>query len=137
MSSAGRAASFLTLTLPHKQALLPPQAPRRSSHPFGEFYAMSLESCTESIKNRIGEDSGIDATIKFDFGEQGKIHVDALSKPNLVSNEDKEAQCTIGVELADFESMLAGELDPTAAFMSGKLRVEGDMGVVMKLQSIM
>jgi putative sterol carrier protein len=33
--------------------------------------------------------------------------------------------------------MAQGDLDPTVAFMSGKLKVEGDMGVAMKLGSVL
>ncbi len=98
---------------------------------------MSLESVTNTIKERVGEDCGLGATLKFDLGDDGKVFIDATVVPNTVSNEDKDAQCTVGVTHDDFESMLAGDLAPTTAFMSGKLKVEGDMGVAMKLQSIM
>ena len=36
----------------------------------------------------------------------------------------------------DFKTILAGDLDPTTAFMMGKLKVEGDMGIAMKLSSV-
>ena len=98
---------------------------------------MSLESSTQNIRERIGEDSGIGASLTFDFGDDGRIFVDATNVPNKVDNSDSEAQCTIGVSLADFEAMLSGELAPATAFMSGKLKVEGDMGVAMKLQSML
>lgn len=98
---------------------------------------MSLESVTETIKDRVGDDAGLGATLKFDTGGGAVIFIDGKSTPNTVSNDDKDADCTIGVSLEDLESMMAGDLAPTTAFMSGKLKVEGDMGVAMKLQSIM
>ncbi|HVI01188.1 MAG TPA: SCP2 sterol-binding domain-containing protein [Enhygromyxa sp.] len=98
---------------------------------------MSLQSATDTIKGRVGDDAGLGATLKFDTGDDGVIFIDGRSKPNTVSNDNKEADCTIGVTLGDLEAMLAGDLAPTTAFMSGKLRVEGDMGVAMKLQSLM
>jgi putative sterol carrier protein len=73
--------------------------------------------------------------VKFDFGDQGKIFLDGQA--NKVSAEDEAADTTIKVKLEDFVAMAQGALDPTAAFMQGKLRVEGDMGVAMQLQSVM
>jgi putative sterol carrier protein len=53
-----------------------------------------------------------------------------------VSNEDAEADCTLSISIADFKSMASGELDPTTAFMMGKLKVDGDMTVAFKLQKV-
>ncbi|MGD9814710.1 MAG: SCP2 sterol-binding domain-containing protein [Hyphomonadaceae bacterium] len=73
--------------------------------------------------------------VKFDFGDAGKIHLDGVA--GKVSTGDDPADTTIKVKLDDFVAMAQGQLDPTAAFMQGKLRVEGDMGVAMQLQSVM
>jgi len=98
---------------------------------------MSLETLTEGVRNSVGEDSGLGATVKFDFGDDGLIFVDGASSPNTVSNEDADAQCTISMTMENFEKMAAGDLDPTAAFMSGKLKVAGDMSIAMKLGSVL
>lgn len=73
--------------------------------------------------------------VKFDFGDDGKIHLDGNA--GKVSMDDDPADTTIKVKLEDFVAMAGGSLDPTAAFMQGKLRVEGDMGVAMQLQGVM
>ena len=73
--------------------------------------------------------------VKFDFGDAGKIFLDGGA--GKVSAEDAAADTTIKVKLEDFVDMAGGKLDPTAAFMQGKLRVEGDMGVAMQLQGVM
>ena len=73
--------------------------------------------------------------VKFDFGDAGKIFLDGGA--GKVSAEDGAADTTIKVKLEDFVDMAGGKLDPTAAFMQGKLRVEGDMGVAMQLQGVM
>ena len=98
---------------------------------------MSLENVTNIIKERVGDDCGLAATLKFDLGDDGKIFIDATVVPNVVTNDDTDAQCTVGLTMEDFSAMMAGDLAPTTAFMSGKLRVEGDMGVAMKLQNLM
>ena len=98
---------------------------------------MSLESSTDMIRSNMGEDSGLGATVKFDFGDDGVIFMDGKTVPNSVANEGDDADCTIIMSLENFESMLAGDLDPTTAFMMGKLKVEGDMTIAMKLSSVM
>jgi putative sterol carrier protein len=44
-----------------------------------------------------------------------------------------DADCTLSADAETFRAILDGDLDPTSAFMSGRLRVEGDMGLAMKL----
>ena len=97
---------------------------------------MSLDEITKAVSDRVGTDSGLGASVKFDFEDQGCVLVDASKVPNEVSNEDKDADCTIRMSMDDFKSMMAGELDATMAYMSGKLKVEGDMAVAMKLSSV-
>lgn len=97
----------------------------------------TLEEITEGIRQRVGEDSGLDATLKFDFGDDGVVFVDGVSTPNTVSNEDQDADCTMKISKENFLKMVNGELDGTTAFMMGKLKVEGNMGVAMKLQSVL
>lgn len=45
--------------------------------------------------------------------------------------------CTVTMSAGDFADLVAGKLNPTMAFMSGKLKISGDMGLAMKLQSIL
>ena len=48
-----------------------------------------------------------------------------------------DADCTLTASAETFEGMLSGEINPTAAFMSGQLKVDGDMGLAMKLGSVL
>ncbi|MEY8837617.1 SCP2 sterol-binding domain-containing protein, partial [Cribrihabitans sp. XS_ASV171] len=48
---------------------------------------------------------------------------------------DEETDVTLTADQDTFEAMMSGDLNPTGAFMSGKLSVDGDMGVAMKLAS--
>ncbi len=98
---------------------------------------MSLDSITEQLRTRVGDDSGLGATVKFDLGGDGTIYVDGASSPNTVSNDSGDADCTIIISTEDFETLLAGDLDATTAFIMGKLKVEGDMAIAMKLSSVL
>jgi putative sterol carrier protein len=97
---------------------------------------MNLEACTQAIRSKVGADSGLGATLKFDCGTDGTIFIDGQATPNSVSNSDAAAQCTVGISLEDLNAMLSGELEPTTGFMMGKLKVTGDMSVAMRLQRV-
>jgi putative sterol carrier protein len=93
----------------------------------------TLEEITSRFKTAVGSDSGLGKTITFDLKGEGFIHVDGGS----VTNEDKPADVVITVAKSDLEDMAQGRLDPTMAFMSGKLKIQGDMGVAMKLAPLL
>ncbi|TPV93594.1 MAG: SCP2 sterol-binding domain-containing protein [Myxococcales bacterium FL481] len=98
---------------------------------------MTLEQHTQQLRERVGEDSGLGSTLKLDLSPDGVIHIDAVSVPNVVSNDDKEAACTIKLSVATLDELAAGDLAPTTAFMTGKLAIDGDMGIALKLQDIL
>jgi len=73
--------------------------------------------------------------VKLDFGDEGVVMLDGNAE--AVTEEDGDADTTIKVAWADWEDMAAGKLDGMTAFMSGKLRVEGDMSNAMQLQGVL
>ncbi|MDA9091494.1 SCP2 sterol-binding domain-containing protein [Porticoccaceae bacterium] len=98
---------------------------------------MSLQEVTAGLTEKVGEDCGLGSILKFDFGDDGILVLDASQVPNVVGNDDAEAACTMVISLDNFKEMAAGNLDGTAAFMSGKLKIIGDMGIAMKLAPIL
>ena len=94
---------------------------------------MSLENFTSTVREKVGDNSGLGATLKFAFTDGGVLYIDGKATPNTVHNDDVPAQCTVKVSQADFASLLSRKLDPMTAFMGGKIKIEGDMGVAMKL----
>ena len=74
-------------------------------------------------------------TVKLDFGDQGVVLLDGTA--NRVSEEDSAADTTIKTSWDDWEKMASGELDGMTAFMTGKLKIEGDMGNAMQLQGVL
>lgn len=97
---------------------------------------MTLDECTQAIHTKVGDDSGLGATLKFDCGDEGTIYIDGRSAPNTVTNASGDADCTVGITLANLNALLTGELEPATGFMVGKLKVSGDMGVAMRLQRV-
>jgi len=96
-----------------------------------------LESITQKIASAVGENSGLGKIIKVDFGDAGKILINAAAVPNVVSNDDGDADTTIAISIDDLKAMAAGSLDPMMAFMMGKMKIQGDMSVAQKLAPLL
>ena len=97
---------------------------------------MTLSEATEKVSKMAANNGGkVNAVINFQFDE-GIIHLDDTVSPAVVSNENKSADCTIRLSLENFGKMMYGELNPMMAFMSGKMKINGDKGVAMKLASL-
>lgn len=92
---------------------------------------MTIQDVADKMKAKV-ESAGFDRSVKFDAGSDGVIVIDGAS----ISTTDAPADCTIKLSLDDLESLIAGDLNPTMAFMTGKIKVEGDMSVAMALQKI-
>jgi putative sterol carrier protein len=93
---------------------------------------MSLQSLTERVQTLVGTDSGLDATFKF-ITDEGIISVDTKQVPNIITNDDLETECAMEISTKNALDLLSGELNPMMAYMMGKLKIKGDMGVAMKI----
>jgi len=92
-----------------------------------------LATITQKITAAVGENSGLGKIVKLDFGDDGKILINAANVPNVVSNEDGPADTTVVVSIDNLKALAQGQLDPMMAFMQGKLKIIGDMGIAQKL----
>jgi putative sterol carrier protein len=97
---------------------------------------MDMTQATEHLRAKVGEQSGLNAILKFDCGADGVAVIDGRATPNTVGNSDRESDCTVALPLATLVDLLTGELDPTNGFMMGRFKVSGDMSVAMKLQRV-
>ena len=99
---------------------------------------MTLEEITSEMAARVAKKGAIDGkTVKFDFGSDGQLMIDGAADPAVVSNDNGDADCTVVVDKNVFEAIAAGEENAQMAFMSGKLKVQGDMGIAMQLGSLL
>ncbi len=97
---------------------------------------MDLAELTEEMRRRAGQNVKLGYKVKFVM-EDGIIFWDGTEHPPEIGNEDKgEANTTINITPENLQKLMAGNLDPTLAYMTGKLKVEGSMGVALKLTSM-
>ena len=89
-----------------------------------------ITAAVDALKSKMG-DSGFAGTAKFVVQDEGSIMIDE----NGVRAADEDADVTLTADTETFQAILEGDLDPTAAFMTGKLSVDGDMGMAMQLGS--
>ena len=76
---------------------------------------------------------GFDGTAKFVIEDEGAVYIDA----NGARAADDEADVTLTASRETFEGLLSGDVNPTMAFMTGKLKIDGSMGLAMKLAAVL
>lgn len=98
---------------------------------------MSLESATETLKSKTALAPPLGHTVKIDLGDDGVIFWDGTGATAKVTNDNGEAETTIILSLADAEQLIAGTLNATMAYMTGRLKIEGSMGVALKIGQVL
>ena len=95
---------------------------------------MDIQQITGSLAAKAGAStSSLGATLKFDCGTDGIVYIDGNAEPNSVDNTDREADCTVTISRENLAALLSGALNPMSGFMTGKIKIDGDMAVAMKL----
>ena len=89
------------------------------------------EAATQLNEKMAGAD--FDGSAKFAIEGIGAIMLDGSG----ARIGDEEADVTLSADAETFQSIFTGDLNPTSAFMTGKLKVDGDMGAAMKLASVL
>ena len=96
---------------------------------------MSFEAIKSGIESKATAAPAFGKKLKFDFGDN-TLFIDGSGDSNVVSESDEDADCVIHATIEDFQSMMSGDLNPMTAVMGGKVKIKGDMGLAMKLQSL-
>lgn len=80
--------------------------------------------------------AGVDTTYLFEIDGAGEWVV-AIHDGHLhVTEGSGEADCIVAASADTFLKIVNGEQNPTSAYMTGKIKIKGDMGAAMKLQKI-
>lgn len=91
-----------------------------------------VNEAVSALNHRMGGE-GFEGTAKFVIEDEGSVMIDATG----ARAGDEDADVTLTASAETFKAILDGEQNPTTAFMIGKLSVDGDMGMAMKLSSVL
>ncbi|MEL7164097.1 MAG: SCP2 sterol-binding domain-containing protein [Pseudomonadota bacterium] len=92
----------------------------------------TLNAAVAALNEKLSA-GGFDGSAKFAIEGEGSIMLDGSGA--RVADED--ADVTLSADAETFQSILSGDTNPTSAFMTGKLTVDGDMGMAMQLASVL
>ena len=91
-----------------------------------------IQKAISSLKERMN-DQEIDGSIKFNIEDVGSIVI----MDGEVKESEEDTDCVLSGDLETFMDIFNGETSSTAAFMSGKLKIDGSMGTAMKYNAIL
>ena len=98
----------------------------------------SVQEFFDGLSARVAPDriAGMNNTYVFDIEGAGTWTVAIADGSITVTEGGGDADCTFSASAESFEKIVAGEQNPTTAYMTGKLKIKGDMGAAMKLQKL-
>jgi putative sterol carrier protein len=92
----------------------------------------------ETLESRVDpqKTAGVNNSYVFDIEGVGKWKVDVRDGSVNVTEGGEDGDVTITTSEETFDKIVSGEQNATSAYMTGKLKVKGDMGAAMKLQKL-
>ena len=94
-----------------------------------------MSEIQDKLAARLADFTGLDAHLRFDLGDDGVIDVDATQSPPTLGDGSDDPACTIRLSADNLVKLMDGALNPMLAYTMGKLKIEGSMGLAMKLAS--
>ena len=91
-----------------------------------------VAAAVDALNEKLGG-NGFDGIAKFEIEDDGAIVIDESG----ARASDDAADVTLSASADTFQDILAGNLDATSAFMTGRLKLDGDMGLAMRLGSVL
>lgn len=105
---------------------------------------MTTREIFSGMESRLRADpsrlAGLDATYRFVVtGADGGTYTVKVEDgvPTVTDDAGTPAGCTITVDADDVKALVAGRLNPVSAFIGGKVQIQGDMGLAVKLQALL
>jgi len=98
---------------------------------------MTHEALITKFQEKMKAHPEFKAVVKFDLGADGFIHVDTTQRPGVIKTEDGEAALTLSLSKDLLLGLLNGSKDPNIAYLTGKLKIRGPMGLAMKLNAFL
>jgi putative sterol carrier protein len=99
---------------------------------------VSAKDFFDTLESRVdrSKTAGMNNSYLFDIEGAGKWKVDVRDGAVTVTEGEQDADATITTSEETFDKIVTGEQNATSAYMTGKLKVKGDMGAAMKLQKL-
>ena len=91
-----------------------------------------VAAAVDALNEKLGG-NGFDGIAKFEIEDEGAIVIDESG----ARASDDAADVTLSASADTFQDILVGNLDATSAFMTGRLKLDGDMGLAMRLGSVL
>jgi putative sterol carrier protein len=96
-----------------------------------------IEDLTRILNEKVKFLPPLGYKLKIELDEGGLVIWDGTGSAPVVTNEDGTADTTLRMTFNNAKALMEGRLDPTLAYMTGKLKVEGKLGVAMKLAAML
>lgn len=96
-----------------------------------------MQESIAALSAKIGTDCGINASWTYDLGPHGHLFVDCTTVPHRILRENRNTECVITLSLEDLWRLMSGQVDSQTVFTQGKIRLSGDMALVLKIDTLL
>ena len=98
---------------------------------------MTVEEISHTLEANLAAFTGLGYKVAFDLGDDGVLAIDATASPPALADAPDDADCTIRISAENLAKLIDGELNAMMAYTLGKLKIDGSMGVAMKVAALL